>query len=188
MGRKKGGNVLKDQPTPPNDVQLARAAFVQQDIVDKRPGGGQVIIGKAFRRKPMVEILAGQGLFSAAEFKALTHYRHHADMADRSPIRDSLCLHRFGGSGHPTISLLNAIRIRDDCERAAANLAPILRAVILDDMSLSEWAIGQGGSIEVCRDKRGKRICVIEPRRNVLDIAKLEIRIVAQRVEAELAA
>ena len=188
MGRKRVKMPDKTDVVPPNEMQMARAQFDQSDIVDKRPGGGQVIIGKAFRRKPMVEILAGQGLFSAAEFKALTHYRHHADMADRSPIRDSLCLHRFGGTGHPTVSLLNAIRIRDDCERAAGSLAPMLRAVIVDDASLSEWAIHRSGSVEVCRDRRGKLVCTIEPRRSALEMAKLEMQILAKRVEQELAA
>jgi len=40
--------------------------------------------------------------------------------------------------------------------------------------------------VEKCRDRRGKRICQLEPRKKALDTARVEIRFVARRVQAEL--
>lgn len=160
------------------------AAFDLADIVDKRRGRVSVTLGRAFRRRRQIDMLRESNLVSVDEFKALHHYRHHADVADRSPLRDSIAtLNMIRGSGEePTVALLNSIRIRDDCERAAGPLRGILRAVAIDDVSLSQWVISHGGGIE----KRRLRGTVIEPRPKALDIARLEFRIAAQRVQAEL--
>jgi hypothetical protein len=146
--------------------------------------GAAVTIGKVYRRKPMIVVL--QSLFSDAEFKALKHYRHHADIADRSPLRDSLDKQVRGSGTGPTVELLNAIRVRDDCERAAGSLRGILRAVVVYDLSLSQWAMTQSGAIEKCRERDGRRICRMEARDKALRIAHLDIKMAAKRVQAEL--
>lgn len=176
----------REDITPPTPEQLRRAVFEVEDVVDKRRGGGTVTIGKAYKRRPMVDVLALQGMFSDAEYKALKHYRHCADTADRSPLRDSLNRQRGGSGEEPADVVLMAASIAGQCERAAGSLAPILRAVIVDDKSLSEWAMEQRGSVEVCRTRRGKRVCTPEPKRKALEIAQLEIKMAAKRVEAEL--
>jgi hypothetical protein len=175
-------------PTP---EQMEGGCFVLEDVTDKRDGGGTINLGKAYRRKPMIQTLAEQGLFSDAEYKALKHYRHHADLADRSLVRDSLGKQAggSGGSGNgPTIEMLNAVRITTDCEAAAGSLKDILRAVAVDDMSLSQWAIKRSGGIDDCATKNGQTVCRIKPRQKALAIAKLEIKMVAKRVESELSA
>lgn len=172
-------------PTP---EQQADGAFAIEDITDKRNGGGTISIGKAWRRRPMIAVLAAAGAISDEEYRALRHYRHHADLADRSPVRDSLCLQRGGAGAGMTLATLNAIRVRDDLERAAGSLVDILRAVVVNDVSLSQWAMNAAGSIERQVERKGKPVMLLEPRRKALEIAKLEIRIAAQRVEAELAA
>jgi hypothetical protein len=170
-------------PTP---EQARDARFDIEDITDKLPGDVTVKIGKAYRRRPMIDTLADQGVFSDAEHKALRHYRHHADIADRSPVRDSLN-HQRGGSGTgPTVEMLNAVRVRDDCERAAGSLVGILRAVVVDDMSLSQWAIRRYGSIEECEMRKGRQVCRQKPRDRALRFAKQDIQFAAKRVEAEL--
>lgn len=173
------------EPTP---EQAREGRFAIGDIVDRNPGGSNATIGKAWRRVRMVEQLALQNLISAEEYKALKHYRHHADLADRSPIRDSLNHQRGHGAG-PTISALNAVRIRDDCEKAAGSLVEILRAIVVDDTSLSQWAIQRHGGVEK-RYVRGKNLQVVEirPRDSALSMARMEIKIAAQRVQAELCA
>lgn len=174
----------------PTNEQRGHNAFELVDIVDKRPGGGSVVLGKAYRRTPMIDTLGRQGVFSDAELKALRHYRHHADIADRSPTRDSLDRQRHGGSGTgPTIELLNAVRVRDDCERAAGSLVDILRSIVVHDVSLSQWAIAKHGALEKRRERgNGKPVLSMEPKPGTVSIARLEIQMAAKRVEAELTA
>jgi hypothetical protein len=170
---------------PPAE-QMREGAFTVQDIMDKRRGGGIIAIGKAYRRKPMIDVLAGQGVFTPEEHKALRHYRHHADIADRSPTRDSLCLQRGGNGDGPTITTLNAVRLVADVEAAAGSLANILRAIVVDDLSLSQWAITRHGGLDKSRLRKGKEQRTVEPRDEAVKIARMEIRIAAQRVQAEL--
>lgn len=166
-------------PLGPTSEQ--RSAFSLERITDRRPGGTTVNLGRAYRRKPMIDTLAEQGILSDAEHRALKHYRHHADIADRSPVRDSLCMVRVGGeSSGPTHNLLNAIQVAASCERAAGSLADILRSVAVYDQSLSQWAIDRSGGI----DDGGR----IKPRQKALAIARLEFQMAAKRVESELAA
>lgn len=177
----------KQETIGPTPEQMRHCAFVEQDILDRTRDGKQRSIGKAHRRRPMIDILATQNLFTEAEHKALRHYRHHADIADRSPLRDSLAKGMpSSGRDGPTVIMLNAARVVRDCERAAGSLVDILRAVVVYDWSLSEWAIGRGSSREVCKPRRGKRYCWIEPHPKLLALAKQDIRIAAQRVQAEL--
>jgi hypothetical protein len=186
MRAKPAAKIEAIPPTP----QIA-GAFELSPIIDKGPGGVSIVLGKAFRRKPMIDVLYGQGLFSSDEYKALKHYRHHADLADRSPLKDSLAnlMRISSGSGNgPTVTMLNAIRVRDDIERAVGSLVDILRAVVVDDMSLSQWCISRGNSAEKCRARKKGRVCAIEANEGALRIAQLEMKIAAGRVEAELAA
>jgi hypothetical protein len=172
-----------DIVSPPAE-QMTASEFIISDVTDKRNGGGSITIGKAYRRKPMIDTLLAQNILTHDEHRALRHYRHHADIADRSPVRDSLCTQRNGGGNGPTVTLLNAIRVRADCERAAGSLSGILQAVVIYDLSLSQYAMIRAGAVE----QRRKGKSTLEPRRGALEIAKLEIRMAARRVEAELAA
>ena len=172
-----------DTPTP---EQMGQGVFVIEETHDKLPGGTQITLGKGYRRKPMIDVLHGQGLFSDEQHKALKHYRHHADIADRSPLRDSLNRQRGGGTTGPTIELLNAIRVRTDCERAAGSLVDILRAVVVYDQSLSQWVISRGVSVEKCRGFGVNRVCRVEAPCKAVEIARMEIVMAAKRVQAEL--
>lgn len=187
MGRRTNrARKIIDIMAPPLE-QMRDGAFAEQDIVDRRPGGAQVTIGRAYRRRPQIDVLAAQGLFNADELKALHHYRHHADLIERSPTRDSLCLMRGHGNG-PTISALNAAFIVREIESAVGALVDILRAVVVDDVSLSQWAIRRAGALEIRRQRQGRIVTLLEPRQRALAIAKLEMKMAAQRVTSELAA
>lgn len=170
----------------PTAEQLQEFAVV--DIVDKGPNGQSIEIGRAYRRRRMVEQLTSQGMFTDEEAKALRHYRHHADLIDRSPMRDSLCIQRFGGGNGPTITYLNAAFLVRQVEAAAGALVDLLRAVVVEDVSLSQWAIRRAGALETRRERRGRIVASLEPRQKALAIAKMEIKFVAQRVASELAA
>lgn len=167
------------QPTP----EQMLSPFVIQDVTDKRNGGGSITIGKAYRRRPMIDVLFAAGMLDEEGYKALRHYRHHADLADRSLVRDSLCLQGGGNGSGPTITTLNAIALVRDCEAAAGSLVDILRAVVVYDQSLSQIAIARAGGLE---EAGRKGVVQIKPHRKALEIAKLEFRVAAQRVQAEL--
>ena len=173
-------NKPKDVASPTPE-QMARGNFQLGEIRDVGPRAS-VTIGKAWRRVPMIYLLWLAKVIDHAEYKALYHYRHHADLADKSPIRDSLNIHRGGGGNGIAFTTLNTCRVRDDCERAAGALADILRRVVVDDWSLAQWAIHRGGGIERPR-KRGTHI---EAHPDYLILAKYEIRFAAQRVQSEL--
>src|SRR5688572_26328395 len=68
-----------DQIASPTAEQLRHGAFAVEDITDKRRGGGSITIGKAYRRRPMIDVLFAADVLSQDEYKALRHYRHHAD-------------------------------------------------------------------------------------------------------------
>jgi hypothetical protein len=131
-------------------------------------------------------LLHARHVLDEAQFKALFHYRHHAILADRSPLKDSLNKSPGGGDGSCSIEILNACRVRDDCERAAGSLADILRAVVIDDLSLSQWAMHQGGAIERHETRKGKTVSYLRPRGKFLAIAQLEIVMAAIRVKNAL--
>ncbi len=173
----------REEITTPTDAQLASGAFELVEITEKNKGR-MIRLGKAYRRKRMLEALAAKGVFSADQYKALAHYRHHADVADKSPLSDSLGRQRGGSGNPPSIEILNAVRITSDCERAAGSLADILRAVIVYDTPLATWAMQRHGSVERVRTKRGSRVSVIEPTQTALRFAKLDLRMVALRIEA----
>jgi len=168
---------------PPTREQELQAEYRLEPITER----GQVI-GTAYRKRPMIDILHERGVLDEPLYKALKHYRHHADIADKSPIRDSLTnwMPKASGGTGPGIELLNAIRVRDDCERAAMGLVDILRAVVVDDMSLSQWAMNKHGASEHCRTKGSSVVCVMEPSAKALKLARYEIIIAAQRVKSEL--
>jgi hypothetical protein len=190
LGKSKAkGRVKSEDIIAPPAEQMAGGAFAVEDVTDKRRGGGTITIGKAYRRLPMIDVLFAANVLSIGEYKALRHYRHHADIADRSPVRDSLCLQRGDGYGaSPTVTTLNAVRLVSDVEAAVGSLLDVLRAVVVYDRSLSQVAIDRAGAIEQSRDRKGRRVTSLEPPRKALEIVKLEIRMAAKRVEAELAA
>lgn len=182
----RAGKLDEPEIVAPTVEQMRRGAFELDDVTDKRKGGGTITIGKAYRHIPVFEILGRQGVFSMAELKALRTYREHADRADRSPLRDSIAmLMPVRGSGDgPTAALMRSIWIAAGCEAAAGSVRDILRAVVVDDVTLSEWAIRQAGSVEVWDEQRRKTR--IRPRAKALAVAQLEIKIAAKRVRAEL--
>ena len=182
---RKGSSKPKTDIAEPTPEQMHGGVFELQDVIERSPRG-MIAIGKAWCRVPMIKVLFAARVLSYDEFRALKHYRHHADMADHSPIRDSLNIQRGGGGNGLAFSRLHAQRVRDDCERSAGQLADILRAVVIYDLSLNQWAIRRGGSIERRRVRKGRPVVDIEARPDALEVARLEIRMAAQRVMAEL--
>lgn len=188
MGRIR--KLKREEIEGPTAEQFDAAKFELQDIVD-RQGGAPIRIGKAYRRKPMIDTLLEQKVISYVEHKALKHYRHHADLIDHSPLKDSirkLLRVQGGGTGGTAERHLYASRIVNDCERAAGQLVDILRAVVVYDISLSQWAMTRHGSTDRCRMQKGVRVCRPEPSNSAVNNARLEFQMAAKRVHSELVA
>ena len=157
--------------------------------LERETKAGQV--GQAhYRRVRQVDALEAASVITAEQAKSLRHYRHHVDIADRSPTRDSLTswMPKGAGGDGPGIEVLNAIRITADIENAVGSLRDILRAVVVEDQSLSQWAMAQYGSIEECYQREGRTVCQLKPRRKALDIARLDFRMAAIRVDGKVRA
>lgn len=167
----------------PTEAQMARDVFKLERQTERGQVGGEV-----YRKVRQLEHLLSADIITPDESKALSVYRMYADIAERSLTKDSLDKALPRGSGDGTIppSILNARRMAGIYEAAAGSLCDIMRAVIWEDRSLSQWAIDQAGGIEDCKIKDGVRVCRIKPHQKAFAIAKLEIRMAARRVLAEI--
>jgi len=183
MAKRGAAKEKRIDAVPPTREQELQAEYRLEPVTER----GQVI-GTAYRRRPMIDILYERGIFDEAHYKALKHYRHHADIADKSPIRDSLTnwMPKAAGGAGPGVELLNAMQVASACERAAGALYDILRAVVVNDMSLSQWAMNKHGAREHCKTRGQRRICVMAPTDKALQIARVEIQHAACRVKGEL--
>jgi hypothetical protein len=121
--------------TPPTPAQMKRDTYALETMPGLR---GKVA---RYRKIRQLEALQASGFITLHQYAALKHYRHHADIADKSLTKDSLA--SFGqtgtsGNGIP-FEVMNAIQVTTSIERAAGRLVDILRAVVVDDKSLSQW-------------------------------------------------
>jgi hypothetical protein len=171
--------------TPPTPEQEQLGEYRLEPITER----GQ-LVGTAYRKRPMIDILHERGIFTDGQHRALKHYRHHADLADKSPIRDSLTnwMPKASNGHGPGVELLNAVRVTQACERAAGALVDILRAVVVDDVSLSRWAMLKDGATERCRTRGALTVRTMEPSEYALKMARVEIQMAACRVQGELEA
>jgi hypothetical protein len=146
--------------------------------------------GLAYRRKPVIDTLFDTGKINRRQFDGLARYRDIAIAEDRSPMRDSLdkALHgRSNGNGHPPALVRVAVEL-GRLERELGSLRAIARAVAVDDVTVSQWAMQQSGS--VMRTKEIGRTIVkwFEPRRKFHEAAMIEIRFAGDRLAAAIGA
>lgn len=166
----------------PTASQIERDDYQLAPITER----GQVI-GTGFRKVRQLEKLLAQDMITPSEFHALHRYRLYADMSDRSLLKDSLAKQMpGGGKGEIPPYILDAKFRAGAIEAAAGSLAAMLRTVVVDDTSLSQWAIDHGASYIHCEVKNRGKVCRIKPTPEALNIAKMDIRVAARRVKAEL--
>ena len=145
----------------------------------------------AYKRVVAIQKLRLAKTLTQRQYDGLARYRDVAIAEERSFTRDSLdkALHGgFGGSGMGCGAIRTAIEL-GRLEQALGSLRPIARAIAVDDLTLSQWAMQQGGSI--MRDKPGIGRAIItwfEPRRKAKDAATLEIRMAGDRLAAAIGA
>jgi len=146
----------------------------------------------AYRRVPVIVTLADQGKLSQRQFDGLSRYRDIGIKCERSEIMDSCqrLLHVPGGDGDgPSLSTMRAYQELGWLEREMGALVDIARAICIEDMTLSQWAIRQGGS--VMREKEGSARKIIrwfEPRRAAHKMALMDIRMAGERLAAAIGA
>lgn len=147
----------------------------------------------AYKRVCIIDKLREQGVITERQHKGLARYRDVAIADDRSLIRDSLdkAAEGFsggsGGLGMPPSLLRNAIEL-GRLERDLGALQDIARAIAVDDMSLSQWAMHQSGSVMREREERGRVITWFEPKRKAKEIATMELRMAGERLAASIGA
>lgn len=151
-----------------------------------------VSAGMAYRRVPVIVTLADTGKLTQRQFDGLTRYRDVAIADERSLIRDSIgkMLDGMigGGTGGASLSTTrNAIEL-GYLERELGSLADIARAVAVEDVSLAQWAMKQGGSLSRHKSIGRAVVTWFEPRRKFAEIALIEIRMAGERLAAAIGA
>ena len=162
------------EPTP---EQFQRSEYALVSITER----GQVT-GAGFRKVRELERLFSDDVISPSEFAALHRYRLYADMADKSPLRDSLDRHMpQGGSGEIPPYILDAKFRTGAVEKALGQLCDMTRAIIVDDLSVVDWVIDRGHWY-ISHDRDQHRI---RAKPEFVSVAKLDLRMAARRVMAE---
>ena len=140
-------------------------------------------VGMAYRRVPMIEVLYRDDKLSEREYRALAHYRDQATLAARSPLKSCLDDTQGGGGDIPmSAAITSAMLATSWIERNMGALAPIARAIAVEDKSLSQWCIDQFGGRE--RYGPGGKFIAVVPVNEKLNIrmANMELRMAAHRI------
>lgn len=172
----------KKKPEPisiigPTDEQIAAGVFRRANA--------------AYRRVPVIDTLHDTGKLTYAEYAALSYYRSQAIQAEDDGARYStLAPERVMGGGGgsygsttpvtllSTPALLETARI----ERDLGSLLDIARAVVVDDMSLTQWCIAKHGGRERY-DGKGKFVAMVpNAEKRAMDEARLDLRMAARRI------
>ena len=169
-----------EEVLPPTPEQADKGEFARQLLADHKVS--------PYRRIPVIVTLAKSGKLSRRQFAALSYYRELAGACDRSPVKDSVGKMMAGmiggGSGHG----LPPAQMRRErelgwLERELGGLVHIARAVAVDDVTLSSWAM-RSGSVERRRHVNGRDVVWFEPVRIALKYAMSELRMAGERLAA----
>lgn len=146
----------------------------------------------AYRRVAVIDTLRTTGKLTQRQFDGLARYRDIGLKCERSEIMDSCArlLHVAGhDAGGMSPSTMRAMSELGWLERELGSLRPIARAICIDDMTVSEWAMCDGGSVMRERDGRGSSVIRwFEPRRKYLQAAMLEIQMAGERLASAIGA
>jgi len=160
-----------------------KKADTRLDITPERLQHGEIVsLGMARKMVPVIVTLHEAKRITDRQYAALAYYRDQASLADHSPIKDSvgsLGVITGGGNG-PGVALTSAKLETARLEANLGSLWPITRAIAVDDMSLTGWAIHTSGGIE---RYKGDRCVGIVPRNpKAVDMALLELKFAASRM------
>lgn len=166
----------------------AKAAKLSAAISPTQETMGQadfVYFQGRYRRVPVIDTLLTRGQINDSEYRALAHYRDQTALAERSPLKS--CLDQRAGSKSDcelSAAVVSAILTTARIERDLGSLAPIARAVAVDDKSLSQWCVDRFGGRERL-DPQGKCIAIVPVReKETMRMANMELRMAAHRIVA----
>lgn len=164
----------------------AKTAPVIEPTPQQQDKGSFHRAGLAWRRIPAIDVLRDQGKLTARQHGGLSRYRDIATAAERSEVGSSLDFSvRGGGEGLPHFGVRMNIEL-GRLERELGSLRDIARAVAVRDLSVSQWAMEQTGSVMRHREIGKKVIRWFEPRRKAHELAMLEIRMAGERLAAAI--
>lgn len=144
-GKAVGAGVPIDGPTP---EQAARVVYNRGAVRDE---AGR-LLAMAYRREPLFETMAKKGTIAPDELQALRYYRSVFDRSERSATKSCLNIGQGGMRGpaddiaNATSSMIDAKRRLRICEAVLGPNLHTLRAIALEDRSISEVAIERFGS------------------------------------------
>lgn len=162
-------------------IQIETATPEQLDKGDFRR------IGMHYRRVPVIETLYGECKLTSRQFNGLARYRDVAVAEERSPIEDSvgkLLRNCVGGGGDGSDFALRIAIELGRLERALGSLRDVARAIAVEDMTLSAWAMKRHGSHERIRGN----VVKFEPSKAAFNEAWMDIRMAGERLAAEIGA
>ena len=95
-------------------------------------------VGPAMRVVPVIVRLHESNVLNDREFEALAYYRDQESLAEKSPVRSCIDFSPKGGHG-PGVAIVSAQIETWRIERNMGPLAPLCRAVCVDDIKLERW-------------------------------------------------
>jgi hypothetical protein len=144
-------------------------------------------VGKATRIVPVIDTLLKKGKLNHGEHEALERYGALRAQSDRSPIMDSITRlgHISGSSGDgPTLRQLCTTDTVDYMRRELGSLLPIVDAIAYESISLTEWLSRQSKTRIKCDTKRGEKKCAPYADKKWLDIALMQLKLGARRIQS----
>lgn len=110
--------------------------------------------GMAYRKTAVIDTMLKRKQITSVEYVALSYYRQQATAADRSAIKSNIDFTVRTGQqmpiGYATPQKIETDRIEADLGKLAA----IVRAIAVDDVSISEWCIAKYGGRERLKGRR----------------------------------
>lgn len=150
--------------------------------------------GVAVKVIPPIETLYTTGKLNARQFNALARYADVANAAERSEIKSNIDFSIYGsGEGMPHFGVRMNLELgRYDRELGKYRLQPIVHAVCVREISVSQWAMELEGS--VMRERKGREVKPgiwqmirwFEPKRKAHEIAMLELVYAANVLAGEM--
>lgn len=172
MGRKTTAKRKARQPATdyaePTPEQLASGTFHRELVT--------------YRRTPVIDTLFAEHKLTQRQYDGLSRYRTVAVNADRSPLRSCIDFSvRGNGDGLPHFGVRINIEL-GRLERCLGMLASIARAVAVEDVTLSQWAVTHSGGTE--RSRGG--VVSIEPSAKAFKRAWMDLRMAGEWLAAAI--
>jgi len=132
--------------------------------------------GVARRTKPPIETLKENEHLSQEQYDVLKFYAEQAQLAEKSPGRDSCDFSVRSGSGEPSMAIVSARIQTAVMENRMAQFVSVGRAVACDEMTIAQYCIERFGGRERY-DKKGRFVAMVPKReKEVTEDARRELR------------